>query len=455
MSQYKEAEIGDNVYFWFAANGTDGAAGDGATPLFDVRLAGAAADAAPTASGTPTLLSHANYGAGLHEILVDTDGYAAGEYAVFCTLTISTVNPGGFVGSFKLVAVGASVSSRVEVLRTAFILQDTTIVTAGRTTTQCALTAGAGDNDAYNGMYVILDNNAGSGGFTARKITDYVGASKTVVWSPAVTGTPEDGGRIIIVSGDAFNTLANIAYGCDTALIAENLDHLLKVTTGVAADADLEDYVVAGTVMAHVLSTSADVTTYKPSTDSLQSLRDNLATPTNITAGTITTATNVTTVSANGIAANSIAADAINAASLKADAVTKIIDDFETQSQADPTGFHVNVKEVNGTAQTAGDLATLLVDIPTVAEFEARTLVAAGYASPTNITAGVITTVTTVTTCTTNTDMRGTDSAALASAYTAGRAAYLDELAAANLPADLDTVKAVTEKLDSMIEVIP
>jgi len=34
---------------------------------------------------------------------------------------------------------------------------------------------------------------------------------------------------------------------------------------------------------------------------------------------------------------------------------TAIIDEFETQSQADPTGFHVNVKEVNGTAQTAND----------------------------------------------------------------------------------------------------
>jgi hypothetical protein len=38
---------------------------------------------------------------------------------------------------------------------------------------------------------------------------------------------------------------------------------------------------------------------------------------------------------------------------------TAIIDEFETQSQADPTGFHVNVKEVNGTAQTAGDVVAL------------------------------------------------------------------------------------------------
>lgn len=32
-----------------------------------------------------------------------------------------------------------------------------------------------------------------------------------------------------------------------------------------------------------------------------------------------------------------------------------IVDEWESQSQADPTGFHVNVLEVNGTAQTAND----------------------------------------------------------------------------------------------------
>lgn len=50
---------------------------------------------------------------------------------------------------------------------------------------------------------------------------------------------------------------------------------------------------------------------------------------------------------------------------LAASACTKIIDDFETQSQADPTGFHVNVKEVNGTAQTANDNGADINDILT------------------------------------------------------------------------------------------
>jgi len=126
MGQYKYAEIADTVYFWFAANLTTGAAGDGATPLYDVRLAGAAASAAPTASGTPTLLTHADYTDGLHEIAIDTTGYAAGEYAVFCSLTISTVNPAGFCGSFKLrtantpalkvdtIAIGGTVQSATD-----------------------------------------------------------------------------------------------------------------------------------------------------------------------------------------------------------------------------------------------------------------------------------------------------------------------------------------------------
>lgn len=109
MSQYKDVAVGSTVYFWFAANTTAGAAGDGADPVYDVRLAGAAANAAPTASGTPTLLTHANYTDGLHEIAIDTTGYSAGsEYAVFCSLTISTVNPAGFVGSFVVRAAAST-----------------------------------------------------------------------------------------------------------------------------------------------------------------------------------------------------------------------------------------------------------------------------------------------------------------------------------------------------------
>jgi len=42
---------------------------------------------------------------------------------------------------------------------------------------------------------------------------------------------------------------------------------------------------------------------------------------------------------------------------------TAIVNEWETQSQADPTGFHVNVMEVNGTGQTANDMSGDINDI--------------------------------------------------------------------------------------------
>lgn len=105
----KHQTLGDTVYFWFAANLVSGAAGDGSGPTFAVRKAGASSSAAPTLTGTPTLLSHASYSDGSYEIAVVAsveNGFEAdAEYAVFCSLTISSVTPNGYVGNFKLSSV--------------------------------------------------------------------------------------------------------------------------------------------------------------------------------------------------------------------------------------------------------------------------------------------------------------------------------------------------------------
>jgi hypothetical protein len=83
--------------------------------------------------------------------------------------------------------------------------------------------------------------------------------------------------------------------------------------------------------------------------------------------------------------------------------------------------------------------ALAVYDPPTNAEMEARTLVAASYFDPA---ADVVAHVTLCDTCTTNTDMRGTNSAALASVCTEGRLAELD---AANLPTDIADVPTTAE----------
>jgi len=103
---HKHATLEDTVYFWFGANDTAGSGDDGAAAVFDVRLAGAAAAAAPVFSGAATLLSDAGYTDGAYEIAVPAttaNGFAADtEFAVFCTLLVDSQNPTGFVGSCRL-----------------------------------------------------------------------------------------------------------------------------------------------------------------------------------------------------------------------------------------------------------------------------------------------------------------------------------------------------------------
>lgn len=64
--------------------------------------------------------------------------------------------------------------------------------------------------------------------------------------------------------------------GCTAAIDADQLDHLVGTTTSVAAGADLETYCVAGSLMAHVLSVGADVTSFDCRTDSLEVISDKL-----------------------------------------------------------------------------------------------------------------------------------------------------------------------------------
>ena len=131
MKQY--AAIDDVVYFWFGANDTSGSGGDGASPAADVRLAGAAADAAPVYSPTPSLLSHANYPAGAYEIAITAsvaNGFATGNtYAVFCTLAIDSQNPTGFVGSFDTKPVESNITQIGDAAQSATDLKD--LVDAG------------------------------------------------------------------------------------------------------------------------------------------------------------------------------------------------------------------------------------------------------------------------------------------------------------------------------------
>ena len=92
-------------------------------------------------------------------------------------------------------------------------------------------------------------------------------------------------------------------------------------------------------------------------------------------------------------------------------------------------------------APAGASVSADIADVPTVAELNARTLLAASYFDPA---ADTVANVTTVATTTTNTDMRGTDSAALASVATEARLSELDAVTAGKMANQVDIIQTDT-----------
>lgn len=191
MSTHQYATLGDTVYFYFNTNDTSGSAGDATTPLFDVRLAGAAAGAAPVLSGTPTLLTHANYQPGAYEVAIAAttgNGFAAGSvYAVFATATIDSQTPGEFIGSFALSTLldGPDVGMLVE----------TTIATLA-SQTSFTLTAGSDTDTDYVGHVMVIEDADDTTRRSSVYATAYTGSSKTVALAAGTNFTAAVGDKV-------------------------------------------------------------------------------------------------------------------------------------------------------------------------------------------------------------------------------------------------------------------
>jgi hypothetical protein len=277
---YKYAEIGDVVYFWFAANATTGAAGDGATPLYDVRLAGAAAGAAPTASGTPTLLTHADYSDGLFEIAISTTAWAAGEYAVFCTLTISTVNPAGFCGSFKLRAVGAA-ALNVDLIAA----PNSTALVAAATAVRTNLATELGRID------VAVSTRNAIAPATPTDISNLQTHGDST-WQTATGFALETGGQLDTIAEDVAGLDGDAMRGTDDAN---------KITPATPTDiSDLQTHGDAAWITATGFYTGTPPTADQIAAKILKTPANLLATDTSnrVTPDTVTPATDVSTIQA-------------------------------------------------------------------------------------------------------------------------------------------------------------
>ena len=150
-----------------------------------------------------------------------------------------------------------TILSQVGDLYLSRVLVDTTIASAGRAVTTLRLTEGSDQNDAYNGMWVILDSNEGDGVYVSRHISDYDGSNKQVTFTPAVIHDPVDGGLVYIVPGPVHqNTNLDTLLARLTALRAGYLDNLSAGAVAQAAALTTHDSNMA-TSNALVISTGS------------------------------------------------------------------------------------------------------------------------------------------------------------------------------------------------------
>jgi hypothetical protein len=219
MSIHQHATLEDTVYFWFGSNDTSGSGDDGAAAATDVRLAGAAAGAAPVLSPAPTLLSHVNYPDGCYEVAVAAtaaNGFAAtNTYAVFCTLTVDAQNPTGFVGSFTLDPIISNVRE---------ISDDATAATNAE-----AFFDGTG----YAGTNNVIPTVTTLTGHTAQ-----TGDSFTRLGAPAGASVSVDIAAVKTDTGNIETDTQNIQGRIPAALVGGRIDANAGAISGDATAAD-------------------------------------------------------------------------------------------------------------------------------------------------------------------------------------------------------------------------
>lgn len=145
---------------------------------------------------------------------------------------------------------------------------DTTVATSN-TTTSFTLTAGKAANDAYNDM-IISVTDADDGNIESRRISDWT-SGRVVTVETAFSFTPAVSD---IVHISELVVATDTQSDCNDALVALNLDHLMK--TAVVDNADMTTEVPDGTVLSNMMTTGGDTSSYTLGTDSLEGIKNGL-----------------------------------------------------------------------------------------------------------------------------------------------------------------------------------
>ena len=125
-----------------------------------------------------------------------------------------------------------------------------------------------------DGTYVDMGGLVDGGGC---KTVDYSADSDTISYGSYTPGAGSITSTVMAtdsIGADelAADALAEIEAEVQDALQAEQVDHIAGVDTTVAADGDLTTYIADGSGLAHIMSATANTSTYKATTDSLEAI---------------------------------------------------------------------------------------------------------------------------------------------------------------------------------------
>ncbi len=176
---------------------------------------------------------------------------------------------------------GTATKAEVDNIHAVTVLVHTTISATAPTETSIRLSSGGSDqNDAYNGMMVILDGDEGGGLFVARSIIDYAGDTKTVTFSPALIHVPTAGGRVDIVpSNPQINDIdtETDALTTNLALVPKSNGTLaFNATANAAINGSLATSGNVATILGH-LNGTLDAGTHLNSTAQVVAIEAALA----------------------------------------------------------------------------------------------------------------------------------------------------------------------------------
>jgi len=131
------------------------------------------------------------------------------------------------------------------------------------------------DLQGNQGAWLTATGFATPTNITAGTITTVSGNVNGSVASCAAAAVSAIGAGVITAASTNADFVTEMAAACNTALVAINLDHLMK--TAVANNADMTTEVPDGTVLSNMLSATSDTSTFVVADDSLQGISEGAA----------------------------------------------------------------------------------------------------------------------------------------------------------------------------------